>query len=126
MFNRESVFGQSPALRSRDEAQVIIGIRPEDFEDAEFVMDGLAQPRVSTSVSLVEALGSEIIAHFSLDAVSVDAGDPDRVDELSGEANTVGRCNSRSRARRGQQIEVSVAISNLHFFDQTTHESIYS
>ena len=121
----ESVFGQRPALRSLDGGQVVVGIRPEDLEDAEFVTDGLAQPSLTTTVSLVEALGSELVVHFSIDAVPVDAGDPDHVDELSGEANTVGRFNRLSRVRRGQQAEVSVAISNLHFFNQSTHESIY-
>ena len=120
----ESVFGQRPALRSLDSTQVIVGIRPEDFADAEFVPDGLAQPRFTTTVSLVESLGSELVVHFSLDAVPVDAGDPDHFDELAGVANCVGRFDRRSRVRRGQHVEVSVAISNLHFFYRSTHESI--
>lgn len=121
----ESVFDQRPALRSLQTGQVIVGIRPEDFADVEFVQDGLDQPRFTTTISLVEALGSELVVHFSIDAVPVDAGDPDHVDELSGEANCVGRFDRRSRVRRGQQAEVSVTVSNLHFFDQSTHESIY-
>jgi multiple sugar transport system ATP-binding protein len=120
----ESVFGQRPALRSLDSTQVIVGIRPEDFADAELVPDGLAQPRFTTTASLVEALGSELVVHFSFDAVPVDAGDPDHFDELAGVANCVGRFDRRSRVQRGQHVEVSVAISNLHFFYRSTHESI--
>ena len=119
-----SVFDARPALRSFDGARVIVGIRPEDFHDPAFTTDASGS-RLATTISLVEALGSELLVHFRLDAVPVDAGDPDRVEELSREANTVGRFDPRSRVRVGDQTEVAVTLSNLHFFDPATLDSIH-
>ena len=121
-----SVFEARPALRSFDGARVIVGIRPEDFRDPAAAPGGAAGPRLATAISLVEALGSELLVHFRLDAVPVDAGDPDRVEELSREANAVGRFDPRSRVRVGDRAEVEVVVSNLHFFDPATLDSIHS
>ena len=121
-----SVFEARPALRSFDGARVIVGIRPEDFRDPAAAPGGAAGPRLATAISLVEALGSELLVHFRLDAVPVDAGDPDRVEELSREANAVGRFDPRSRVRVGDRAEVEVVASNLHFFDPATLDSIHS
>ena len=120
----DSVFDARPALRSFDGARVIVGVRPEDFRDPALAGDGEG-PRLATVISLVEALGSELLVHFRLDAVPVDAGDPDRVEELSREANAVGRFDPRSRVRVGDRAEVTVTLSNLHFFDPATLDAIH-
>ena len=121
----DSVFGDRPALRSFDGAKVIVGIRPEDFRDPALAAGDGESPRLATVISLVEALGSELLVHFRLDAVPVDAGDPDRVEELSREANAVGRFDPRSRVRVGDRAEVSVTLSNLHFFDPSTLDAVH-
>ncbi len=121
-------FDARPALRSLDGGKVIVGIRPEDFEDAALAADdyaSLQHSRINTTISLVEALGSELLVHFSIDAVRADAGDPDHVEELSGKANTVGRFSPRSQIRMGDRTAVAVSVSNLHFFDTTTLNSIH-
>lgn len=124
------IFDARPALRSLEGGRIIVGIRPEDFEDAALAADdysGLPRPRINTTISLVEALGSELLVHFSIDdAVRADAGDPDSVEELSSKANTVGRFSPRSQIRMGDRTEVAVSVSNLHFFDPTTLNSIDS
>ena len=121
----DSVFDARPALRSFDGARVIVGIRPEDFRDPALAAGDGEGPRLATVISLVEALGSELLVHFRLDAVPVDAGDPDRVEELSREANAVGRFDPRSRVRVGDRAEVSVTLSNLHFFDPSTLDAVH-
>ena len=103
----------------------MLGIRPEDFEDASFDTGG--HPTITAPVLLIEALGSEIMVHFKLDATTVDSGDPDAVEDQGGEhaANAVGRFNPRSRARPGESIEVAVTTENLHFFDAETRLAIW-
>jgi multiple sugar transport system ATP-binding protein len=115
-----------PGLRGYDGKPVIIGIRPEDFEDASMV-DSLPPGRKLTStVHLVEALGSEIMVHFGVDAPKVDSGDPDAVEEAPHDAaNSVGRFSPRSRARLGETIEIAVTTENLHFFDADTNGAIW-
>ncbi len=118
-----------PALQSYDGQRVVVGIRPEDFEDAAVVTDAPPDRRLKATVRLVEALGSELMVHFELDdAKRVNSGDPDAPQELvgGGVANAVARFSPRSRVRVDQDVEISVASENLHFFDATNHQAIWS
>jgi multiple sugar transport system ATP-binding protein len=115
-----------PRLRDYDGRKVIVGIRPEDYEDAELAPNVPASQRITSKVSLLEALGSEIMAHFHVDAPTVDSGDPDAVEDKghTGQANAVGRFSPRSRARMGEQIEIAISTENMHFFDPETRQAI--
>ena len=114
-----------PALRNYSGKRVVLGIRPEDFEDASLATDTRDDGTVKASVSLIEALGSEIMVHFGIDAPRVDSGDPDAVDEAGAAANSVGRFNPRSRVRSGDTADVAITLENLHFFDHDTREAIW-
>ncbi|BAN03562.1 ABC transporter ATP-binding protein [Ilumatobacter coccineus] len=121
----DEVFGARPALRNHL-GNVIIGIRPEDFEDASMVSHDVTGRTLESTVSLTEALGSEIMVHFNIDARTVDSGDPDAVEESDSGSNAVGRFNPRSRARMRDEVAVAVATENMHFFDPSTRLSIWS
>jgi multiple sugar transport system ATP-binding protein len=117
-----------PALQQYDGKQVVVGIRPEDLEDAAVATSTPADRRLKARVRLVEALGSELMVHLELDdAQRVNSGDPDAPEELLGEgvANAVARFSPRSRARVDEEVEISVASENLHFFDADTHNGIW-
>ncbi len=115
---------ERPALRNYSGKQVILGIRPEDFEDAE--LDTHDHPTFTAPVTLLEALGSEIMVHFKLDVTSVDSGDPDAVEESTESSNAVGRFNPRSRVRPGQTAQISLNAERVHFFDAETREAIWT
>ena len=115
-----------PALRNYDGKRLVIGIRPEDFEDVKFAGDVREGATLKSEVQLIEALGSEIMVHFSLDAPTVDSGDPDAVEEAGVTANTVGRFHPRSRVRIGEAVEIAVTTENMHFFDHDTRLAIWS
>jgi multiple sugar transport system ATP-binding protein len=117
---------QRPALRGYDGRRVVIGIRPEDFEDAAVVADGPADRRIKATVRLVEALGSELMVHVAIDATTVDSGDPDAHEEIraGAGANGIARFSPRSRVAVDDEIEISVATENLHFFDAETNLAI--
>jgi multiple sugar transport system ATP-binding protein len=112
-----------PALRNHDGKRVVLGIRPEDFEDSS--LDTGGHPTITAPVSLLEALGSEIMVHFTVDALRVDSGDPDAVDEAGGAANAVGRFNPRSGVRPGRTATIAVTTENLHFFDIESRQAIW-
>jgi multiple sugar transport system ATP-binding protein len=116
-----------PALRNYDGKHVVLGIRPEDFEDAALATNVREGTTLRAPVVLLEALGSEIMVHLRLNASTVDSGDPDAVEETGGEgsANAVGRFNPRSQVRPGQTADVAVASENLHFFDIETRDAIW-
>jgi multiple sugar transport system ATP-binding protein len=116
------LFDYYPTLTSYNGRDIIVGIRPEDFEDASLVESCSVDRRLTAPVSLLEALGSEIVVHFSIDAKIVDAGDSDTaaIVKRVGQANSVGRFDPRSRVRPGDVAEIAVNTGNLHFFDPQT------
>jgi multiple sugar transport system ATP-binding protein len=117
-----------PRLRAYDGRPVVLGVRPEDFEDATMVAGSSPGREVSGTVTLLESLGSEIMVHFSLDAARVESGDPDAVRDSvgTGTTNAVGRFHPRSRVRVGETVRIAVGTENLHFFDHETHEAIWA
>ena len=106
-----------PALHDYAGKRVVVGIRPQDLDDADTVAETTADRTLTTPVTLVEALGSEILVHLVIDAPSVDSGDPDAPESLpvQGKANTVGRFSPKSRLHPGQLAEVVVNTENIHF-----------
>jgi multiple sugar transport system ATP-binding protein len=126
-----------PALAEYVGRDVILGIRPEELEDVALAPETPPDRRVRGSVSLREALGSEIMVHFEIDArpattedVRELAQDTDAVrvrDVSEGKANTtmIGRFGARSRVREGEAAEVAVDTRSLHFFDPDTGLGIY-
>ena len=119
-------FAKLPRLRNYDGKRVIVGIRPEDFEDAALAPDVPQSQHLTVPVTLIEALGSELMVHFRVDAPTVDSGDPDAVDERAGNdvANAVGRFSPRSPVRIGDTIQVAVSSENMHFFDADTRQAL--
>ncbi len=122
------VFEKQPKLRDYDGKPIIVGIRPEDFEDAALAEQVPQSQRVNATVTLIEALGSEIMVHFRLDAPTVDSGDPDVVEDKEGvdTSNAVGRFNPRSSVKIGDTMEIAVSSENMHFFDAETRQAIWA
>ena len=120
----EAVLAANPALRAYDGADIVVGIRPEAFEDAAVVSDN-GQSRLRAVVSLSEALGSDLLLHFPLDAPSVEAGDPDALEGID-DRMVIARVHPRSAARPGSTVELSVDVDGLHFFDPQTEAAVRS
>jgi multiple sugar transport system ATP-binding protein len=109
--------------------EVLVGIRPESFEDAD-VANGDGRPRLPGRVELREALGSEVLIHFStagrlaatdeLLELAEDVGD----DRAAERATLVGRFSPKTRVREGDTIEVAVDVDALHMFDAKTGVAI--
>ena len=118
-----AVAAARPGLAGYRDREIIVGIRPEDLSDASPA--GGDSPSVPATVTQVEALGSELIVYFHLDARTIDAGDPDAVDEsILREANTVARLDPRSGARAGEVVRIAVDPLRMHFFDPVTGHAI--
>ncbi len=119
----DEVLAAIPALQRYDGADVVVGIRPEAFEDATVADEG--GPRLRATVSLTEALGSDLLLHFPLDAPSVEAGDPDALEGIE-DRMVIARVHPRSAARPGSTVELSVDVDGLRFFDPQTEAAIRS
>ncbi len=114
-----------PGLRDYGDKTVIVGIRPEDMEDPIHADHRDEGNHLKSTVTLVEALGAEVMVHFQLDARSVDSGDPDAIDEPGQGGHAVARFDPRSRAKIGDEIEVAVDTEYVHFFDMETRDAIW-
>jgi multiple sugar transport system ATP-binding protein len=131
-LDRELVASR-PALESYVGKTVIVGIRPEDLEDAALARDIPEENRLSGHVRLREALGSEIMVHADIQAqkavtedvkeLAEDVGD-ERLAH-AGTASIVGRFSARSKIREGETVEIAVDTRTTHFFDRDTGRGIY-
>ncbi len=133
----EETLSAHAALRLREGQPIILGIRPEDLEDVALLPETPANRRLRGKVTLREALGSEIMVHFAIDAkpaltddVRELAQDMDAVavrglEGRAVESTIVGRFGSRSHVREGDVAEVAVDTRALHFFDPETGLGIY-
>jgi len=122
------VAAQRPALAAYVSRDVVVGIRSEDMEDARLVRDAPADTRLKATVSLVEALGAQILVQFEVDAPKVVTADTKLLDmdahtEFQG-TRFVASFAPRSRVRAGDQVEVVVDTGRMHFFDPETGGAI--
>jgi multiple sugar transport system ATP-binding protein len=106
---------------------VVLGIRPEGFEDAEFARADL--PRIDVTVEVLEELGPDAHVIFSVDAPLVSAealeAPPEEASVLAREKTLfTARVDPRTRARVGDRISLAVDPSRFHFFDPATGDSL--
>jgi multiple sugar transport system ATP-binding protein len=134
----EATLARCPRLTSYDGSKVVLGIRPEDLEDA--TLEAAAdQARLTGTVILREALGSEVLVHFTTDArpalsveireLAEDVGDDRALEQFSAgrrpvDATVVGRFSPRTRVAQGDLIEVAIDQRALHFFDPASGAAI--
>jgi multiple sugar transport system ATP-binding protein len=138
----EATLAAHPALRAYEGRTVILGIRPEDMEEASLARDGRADRRLRGVTELREALGAELMVHFTVEgtrpALTEDvrelARDVDATVEAEQEqlerqrtnaALLVGRLGARAQVTEGEPLEVAVDTRSLHFFDPDTSRGIY-
>jgi multiple sugar transport system ATP-binding protein len=116
--------------------KLIAGIRPEDFEDAGMVGPDVRNRGTTfrTRFDLVEAMGAEFYVHFGVGGGELEQSA--QMDELlkdqGGVAETtdeggnvvVARLDAESRVRAGEESEVWIDATKLHFFDAASGENL--
>jgi multiple sugar transport system ATP-binding protein len=116
--------------------KVVVGIRPEDIEDADVTGEVSDDRRLSATVDIREDMGSEVFLHFSIDATPVRSevvkeavgAEAVEVTEALGQkkgAPFIARVDRETRAREGNNVDLVVATQHLHFFDPETGAGIY-
>jgi multiple sugar transport system ATP-binding protein len=128
----DKLLSARPGLDNYFGRDVILGVRPSDFEDG-----ALAEPawaRMPTQVSVTEELGSEIHVIFTIDAPPVqhasitearaDDGEDEAIPLADNKALWTARVAARSEIKPGSAATLAVDTSNLQFFDPATGLSI--
>ena len=121
-----------------DVSKVVVGIRPENFEDATIVADATKSERglvFEADVDLVESLGSDLYVYFHIESEGVQS---DQLADLVGErlAETgaaglregqeqiVARLEPTSKVRRREKAQLWADTAKLHLFDPESGERL--
>ncbi len=129
-----SVLAARPALAGYVDREVVIGVRPEDIEDAAvtWAVDGRTLPAVA---ELVEPLGSDLMVYLSLDVpqpsanedfaeLARDAGDV--AVDIAAKTTVVARFSPRSTVAVGDGVKATVATDRMHFFEPHSGAAIWT
>ena len=112
-------------LREFENTEIVMGIRPEAFEDSNYANKTEFSESMKVTVSLLEQLGSDSYIHFYKDIkpVQTDAIEEILADEgedlsvLGDNTKFIARINPNSSVIEGENIELKVDPSKLHFFE---------
>jgi multiple sugar transport system ATP-binding protein len=135
----EELLAARPGLKAHEGRTVVLGIRPEDLEDAALAGDTPADRRLRGTMLLREALGSELVVHLGIEARAAQTEDVRELAQAVGderaaagaaatrpdEATIVARFSARSEVGEAGPVEVAVDTRALHFFDPETGSGIY-
>jgi multiple sugar transport system ATP-binding protein len=113
---------------------VVIGVRPEDFEDAQFAPEGHEGWTFEAPIELTESMGSEIYAHFDFEQgeqleseelreLEADAGTSD-VPQSGASGHAVARVDAGSDVRAGQRSKLWLNTEKIHIFDPSDGRSL--
>jgi multiple sugar transport system ATP-binding protein len=132
----DDVLSARPALRRFEGQRLILGIRPEDLDDAALSGSAREDERISAIVDIVEDMGAEVFVHFGVKAPPVRGVDVEAAvgrealeatEETTREKGSlfVARLDRETTAQEGERIALTVRTSRLHFFDTETGLGIY-
>ena len=115
---------------------IILGIRPEDFEDVSFESGVPHDRRMKVEADLTEPLGADVLLYFGTtatgvvpSAASAEVGE-DAAVQLGGNGDGFGRTqmcarvSPRTRIATGHPAELAVDTSRLYFFDPQTRDAV--
>jgi multiple sugar transport system ATP-binding protein len=134
----DSILEEHPQLRDFVDKDIILGIRPQDFEDAEVASDAPDNRRIQAHIDLVEAIGTETLVHFKVDAplaitedikeLAADVGgeDPSSLEKKAkeGQNEFVAQLDPKTKIKEGADVELVIDTTRLHFFNPDTSESL--
>ncbi|GCB49092.1 ABC transporter ATP-binding protein [Streptomyces sp. NL15-2K] len=109
--------------------EVIVGLRPEAFEDAALSPERGARrgPVYTATVEVLESLGSDVYVYFTAEGGPASTAELEELAKDSGLRDTgaeaqqlVARLDAATRAREGQPVELRLDMSKAHVFDPAT------
>jgi multiple sugar transport system ATP-binding protein len=129
----DAVFGQfrvplDPGRRPpRDVSSVVLGLRPESFEDSAFAPPEI--PRIEAEIEVLEELGSDVHVFFHVDAPRIstealEASEDDATLLVEEKALFNARVDPRTKAEIGSRLRLAVDPARFHFFDPKTGKSL--
>ena len=123
--NEIKVTNAPEALSAYEGKEIVIGIRPEAFEDSVYANENEFSEQVGIEISLLEQLGSDTYVHFYKDINPVQteaieeilADEGEDISVLGNETKFIARINPNSTVEEGQKINLAIDPTKLHYFD---------
>ena len=119
-------------LKAFENKEIVMGIRPEAFEDGNYANESEFSESIKVSVSLLEQLGSDSYIHFykdikpvqteAIEEILADHGED--ISILGDNTKFIARINPNSTVAEGEEIELKIDPSKLHFFNPDTGDAI--
>jgi multiple sugar transport system ATP-binding protein len=126
----DDAVARRPALAAHQGRRIVVGIRPEDMEDASMLNGVPEDRRMRAVVEMREAMGSEAYVHFRVPGPSVAGAHDGRDAETAADENEgqgskfVARVNAQTRVNAGDRIELAVDTASMHFFEPGSGDRI--
>jgi len=123
--NEVKVSNAPEALAKFEGQEIVVGIRPEAFEDSVYANDKEFSEQVSIEITLLEQLGSDTYVHFYKDIKPVQtkaieeilADEGEDISVLGTQTKFIARINPNSTVEEGQKINLALDPTKLHYFD---------
>ena len=120
------------SLNEYEGQQIVLGIRPEAFEDSVYANKNEFSEEINIEVSLLEQLGSDTYIHFYKDINPVQteaieeilADEGEDISVLGTETKFIARINPNATIKEGQSVNLAIDPTKLHYFNPETGLSI--
>ena len=120
------------SLNEYEGQQIVLGIRPEAFEDSVYANKDEFSEEINIEVSLLEQLGSDTYIHFYKDINPVQteaieeilADEGEDISVLGTETKFIARINPNATIKEGQSVNLAIDPTKLHYFNPETGLSI--
>tara|TARA_B100001248_G_scaffold92314_1_gene68466 strand:+ start:316 stop:1491 length:1176 start_codon:yes stop_codon:yes gene_type:complete len=120
------------ALKEYEGKEIVLGIRPEAFEDSVYANKKEFTEEINIDVSLLEQLGSDTYIHFFKDIKPVQteaieeilADEGEDISVLGTQTKFIARINPNATIEDGQNINLAIDPTKLHYFDPETGMAI--
>ena len=133
-FGEDQIFVKDPpeSLKDYEGKEIVLGVRPEAFEDSVYANKKEFSEEINIHVSLLEQLGSDTYIHFYKDINPVQteaieeilADEGEDISVLGTQTKFIARINPNATIEEGKDITLSINPSKLHFFNPETGLSI--
>ena len=133
-FGEDQIFVKDPpeSLKDYEGKEIVLGVRPEAFEDSVYANKKEFSEEINIHVSLLEQLGSDTYIHFYKDINPVQteaieeilADEGEDISVLGTQTKFIARINPNATIEEGKNITLSINPSKLHFFNPDTGLSI--
>ena len=133
-FGEDQIFVKDPpeSLKDYEGKEIVLGVRPEAFEDSVYANKKEFSEEISIHVSLLEQLGSDTYIHFYKDINPVQteaieeilADEGEDISVLGTQTKFIARINPNATIEDGQNINLAIDPTKLHYFDPETGMAI--